>query len=521
MTLERDTGYQAVVWNEPIIYKLGHKGRRGQVIPKVEKEIKEAVGDVLSEIPAEMLRKNITLPELTEVEVARHYIRLSQQILGFDTSINISQGTCTMKYSSKLNEHLALYDSRVADVHPLQDEETIQGILEIAYNLKKMLMELSGMADFSFTPRGGTHGVFANAIIIREYHRRNGELDKRTETITTAYAHPCNSGAPATAGFKVITLYPDPETGCPDVEALKSVVSERTAGLMMTDPYDTGVFDPNIKEYIKIIHEVGGLFAWDSANANSILGWIRPGDVGADLMQYNLHKTFSTPHGSYGPASGPVGVSEELKDFLPVPVVEYDGERERYYLDYDRPYTIGKLAGFFGTIPCILKAYSWLRSMGKENIKQVAEIAMLNNNYLLKKILEVPGVSLPYSERYPYRLEQARISLQKLKEDTGVGTDDVNRRIVDYGIVSYWTSHHPLIIPEPVTPEPTESFSREDIEKFVDAFHNISKEAYTDPEIVLTAPHNCPIHQIDPTPLNDPEKLAMTWRAYKKKYLKD
>lgn len=487
-------------------------------MPKIEKEVKKTVGNAFSGIPAEMLRKNIALPELSEVEVMRHYLRLSQQVLGFDNSINIGQGTCSMKYSPKLNEHLVLYDSRVADVHPLQDEETIQGILEIAYRLKKILMELSGMADFSFVPRGGTHGVLSNAIVIREYHRHNRELKKRNEIITTAYSHPCNSGAPATAGFKVITLLPDRETGCPDVEALKSIVSKHTAGLMMTDPYDTGIFDPNIKEYIKIIHDVGGLFAWDSANANSFLGWIRQGDVGADMLQYNLHKTFSSPHGSYGPGSAAVGVREELKDFLPVPIVEYNHKSGKYYLDYDRPLTIGSLAGFYGAVPLILKAYSWLKSIGRENIKQVSEIAIINNNYLIRKMLNVPGISLPYSERYPYRLEQARFSLKELKEKTDVGTDDVNRRIVDYGIESYWTSHHPLIIPEPLTPEPTESFSKEDIETFANVLQSISKESHTDPERVKNAPHNCPIHKIDSTMLTDPDKCAMTWRAYKKKF---
>jgi glycine dehydrogenase subunit 2 len=517
MGQERDTGFHTVIWNEPIIYKLGRKGRRGQLIPQIEKEIKKETRDILSDIPAEMLRKDLSLPELSEVEVVRHYLRLSQQIFGFDESINIGQGTCSMKYSPKLNEHLVLYDSRIADVHPSQDEETIQGILEIAYNLKKALIVLSGMTDFSLTPRGGTHGVFSNALVIAAYHRRNGEKTERNEIITTAYSHPCNSGAPATAGFKVIALYPDSETGCPNIEALKSVVSKRTAGLMVTDPYDTGVFDPNIKEYIKTIHEVGGLVAWDSANANSFLGLVRQGDVGADLVQYNLHKTFSSPHGSYGPGSAAVGAQKELADFLPVPIVEYDDEKKRYYLNYGRKYTIGRISGFYGTIPCILKAYSRLRAIGRENIKQVSEIAILNNNYLTRKMLEIPGISLPYSGYYPYRLEQSRFSLQKLKEETGVGTDDANRRIVDYGIESCWTSHHPLIVPEPVTPEPTESFSKEDVETFAMAFREISKEAYADPESVKNAPHNCPIHKIDESMLNDSKKCAMTWRSYIKK----
>jgi glycine dehydrogenase subunit 2 len=387
------------------------------------------------------------------------------------------------------------------------------------YELQKWLCELSGMDEFSLQPRGGAHAVFGNAHLIRAYHKFKGELEQRNEIITTVLSHPCNGGSPAAAGFKVVTLYPDEQTGYPDIEALKAAVSKRTAGLMMTDPYDTGVFDRNIEEYIKIVHEAGGLVAIDQANANSILCRIRIGDLGADLCHFNLHKSFSTPHGSTGPGSAAIGAKKELAKFLPVPVVDYDGKK--YYLDYDRSRTIGKVAEFYGVIPSILRAYAWLMMMGAEGLEEVSEVAVMNNNYLVKKLLEVRGVSLPWQKAHPLRLQEARFSLQRMKEETGVGIADVNHRIVDYGLQDMETSHEPWIIPEPLTPEPPETTPREDLDRIAEVMHEISREAYTNPDIVKTAPHNAAISKIDTSPSSNPAKWAMTWRAYLKKTRSD
>jgi glycine dehydrogenase subunit 2 len=383
------------------------------------------------------------------------------------------------------------------------------------YQLQKWLSEISGMAEFSLQPRGGAHAVFTNARIIRECHRMNGELDQRNEIITTVLSHPCNGGAAAMAGFKVVTLYPDEETGCPDIEALKAAVTKHTAGLLMTDPYDTGVFDSNIETYIKLVHEVGGLVAIDQANANSILGRLRIGDVGADLCHFNLHKSFSTPHASTGPGSAPIGARQELTKFLPVPLVTYDGQK--YTLDYDRPHTIGKIGEFYGVIPNIVRAYGWIMSMGTEGLLEASEVAVINNNYLIKKLLEVRGVSLPWHKAHPLRLQEGRFSLEKMREETGIGIDDVNRRIIDYGLQDMETSHEPWIIPEPFTPEPPETTSKEDLDRFAQVLHAISREAYTNPEIIKTAPRNGAISKIDRTPSSDPKKWAMTWRAYLRK----
>jgi len=514
MTMEKTTGYHSVSWSEPIIYQLGGDGRRGFRAPQTEEEIKGSVGDVLSQLPEKMRRRNPpNFPELSEPEVVRHFIRLSQETYGVDSGIHI-HGTCTMKYSPKMNDAIAR-SPKLADTHPLQDAETVQGTLAIMYQFQKWLCELSGMDQFSLQPRGGAHAVFTNARIIRAYHNLKGQSEQRNEIITTILSHPCNGGSPAAAGFKVTTLYPDEETGYPDIEALKAAVSKRTAGLMMTDPYDTGVFDRNIEEYIQIIHEAGGLVAIDQANANSILTRLRIGDVGADLCHFNLHKSFSTPHASTGPGSAAVGVKQELAKFLPVPIVRFDGKT--YSLDYDRPHTIGKVGEFYGVIPNILRAYAWIMTMGAEGLQEASEVAVINNNYLIRKLLEVRGVSLPWYKAHPFRLQEGRFSLQKLKEDTGIGIAEVNRRIIDYGLQDMETSHEPWIVPEPFTPEPPETTSKEDLDKFVDVLHKITHEAYTNPEIIKTAPHNAAISKIDYAAAADSSKWAMTWRAYIKK----
>lgn len=516
MTENSMTGYRAVTWNEPVVYHLGKKGRRGSTIPIVEQELEMKVGDVLSKIPEAMRRKGpINLPELSEPEVVRHFIRLSQQNFGVDSGVILGVGTCTMKYNPKINEVLAR-SPKLTETHPLQDLSTAQGLLEIMHRLSKWLCAISGMDDFSLQPRGGAHAVLTNARIIRAYHELNGELEQRNEIVTPVLSHPCNGGSPSVAGFKVVTIYPDPETGIPDVEAVKAAVSKHTAGMTITDPYDTGIFDPNIEEYIKIVHEAGGLVAVDQANANSLLGRLRIGDVGADMCHFNLHKSFSSPHGSHGPGSAPIGVKKHLSEFLPVPTVEFDGKK--YYLDYDRPHSIGKVAGFYGVVPAVLKAYVWIMTMGAEGLQETSEVAVINNNYLIRRLLKVRGITLPWVKSHPRRLQEARFSVQQMKEDTGVGIDDVNRRIVDYGIQKCFTSHEPWIVPEPFTPEPPESTTKEDLDRFAEVFEQVSHEAYTNPQIVKKAPYNCAIAKIDASPSKDPKKWALTWRAYLRKH---
>ena len=508
-----ETGYHAVRWHEPVIYQRSRKGSRNQIVPEAEEEIRRKVGDVISHIPKKMRRQSPPeLPQLSEPEVLRHYLRLSQQTFGFDSGVNIGLGTCTMKYSPKVNEQLTRLP-HLSQVHPLQPEETMQGILQIMYELRNWLCELSGMDEFCLQPRGGSHGVYTNACIMKAYHRSRGD-NERDEVITCAVSHPCNAGCPSTAGFRVIQLFPDKDTGDIGLAALKAAVSERTAGIMMTAPYDTGVFDSEIGEYIKVVHDAGGLVSLDQANFNGVMTRLRAGDMGADMMHFNLHKTFSTPHGSCGPGTGAVGLKNEFRKFLPVPVVEFDGSR--YHLNYDLPQSVGKIGSFYGVVINALKAYAWLMAMGAQGLREASEWAVINNNYLIKKILEIPGIDIALPNRR--KLQEARFTLEKLMEETGVGTADFNMRIIDYGIQSYFESHEPVIIPEPVTPEPSDTVSREDLDRFVEVFRSVSEEAYTNPEIVKTAPHRSAIHKTDVEPLHNPEKTITTWRAFKKRH---
>jgi len=441
----------------------------------------------------------------------RHYVRLSQENLGADFNIDVGQGTCTMKYSPKVNEQLARAP-KVSDLHPLQDESTVQGILEIMFRFENILKEISGLDRFSLQPGAGSAAIYTNVSIIRAYHAARGEAGQRDEVITTIFSHPSNAACAKTAGFKVITLYPDAD-GYPDLEALKAAVSERTAALLITNPEDTGIFNPRIQEFVDLVHAAGGLCSYDQANANGILGITRAREADFDLCHFNLHKTFSTPHGCGGPGAGATGVTQKLARFLPVPVVEFDGDR--YRLDYERPDSIGKVGPFYGVAPVVLKAYAWAMSLGAEGLREVAEIAVLNNNYLLKKMLEIPGVSAPYAQG-KRRIEQVRYSWEGLTEETGVHSDELGLRAADFG-VHYWTSHHPFVVPEPCTLEPTESYSQDELDEYAAILAHVAGEARADPDLVKTAPHNSTIHSIDHAPLDDPEQWAVTWRAYLRK----
>lgn len=511
MTDVRVRPYHAAVWSEPLIHELGRRGERGVILPEVEEGVRKRVGKPESLVPKSMRRRERpSLPELSQPQVLRHWLRLSQMTLGMETDIDLGVGTCTMKYSPKVNEELA---AMIAGIHPDQPEETMQGLLEVAWRFANVyLREISGMDAFTFQPPGGSAGAFNNAAMMRRYHEQNGELAQRDEIITTIFSHPCDAACPATAGFKVVTLYPDEETDVPSVEALKAAVSKRTAGIFVTNPEDTGIFNGRIDEWTKIVHEAGGLCAYDQANLNAVMGVTRAREAGFDMSFFNLHKTFSSPHGSSGPGSGAVGVTKELEEYLPVPVIVKRGEA--YHLDYDRPKSIGRVRDFLGNLQVVVRAYAWAAAMGADGLREAAEVSMINNQYLSKRMAEVPGVTKPYGGR---RLDQARWSLEKLKKDTGCGVGDVNRRVVDYGVQSYFTSHHPWIVPEPFTPEPCETYSKADIDYWVAVLKRVCEEAYEDPEILKRAPHNSSIHAVDTAPLDDPERWAMSWRAYRRK----
>ena len=490
-------------------------GHRGVLIPLVEKEIEEIVGDGLTQF-GELCRKlPPALPEISQPQLTRHYIRVTAQNLGSDNALKLTDGTCTNKYNPKVQEHVAARHPGLTEVHPLQEPETMQGILEFVYETEHFMKEISGMDKFSFQPGGGAHAVNSNASVIRAYHHSREDFE-RTEIITSITTHPSNAATPALNGFKVITLIPG-DDGLPDLEEFKAALSSKTAAFFITNPEDTGVFNSRIKEFTDAAHAVGALCSYDQANGNAVLGIARAREAGFDLCHFNLHKTFSAPHGCFGPGCGAQGVKDFLAPFLPVPTVEFDGNN--YYLDYNRPSSIGKVRSFIGNVSAVLKTYMWCRTLGADGLKEASTIAVLNNQYLTKKILaEVPGVSL-YYDKGQRRMEQTRFSFEKLKEETGCGIEDVNNRLVDYGIPEIWESHHPWTVPEPFTPEPCESYSKEDLDYFVAVLKKVAQECYENPELVKSAPHKASKHK----PLNafadKFEDIASTWRQYQKKYV--
>jgi glycine dehydrogenase subunit 2 len=496
-------------WDEPIIFELSRPGRRGLGVPAADVPVEAPT------LPEGVRRaKPPALPELAQVHVLRHYLRLSQENLGADLNVDVGQGTCTMKYSPKVNDRFAA-DARIAELHPAQHEDTVQGVLEIYWRLEQMLKEVSGMHRVTLQPGSGSSAIWTNVAMIRAYHASRGEAEVRDQVITTIFSHPSNAACAKTAGYEVITLMPDAD-GYPDIEALRAAVGPRTAALLITNPEDTGIYNPRIAEFVELVHGMGGLACYDQANANGILGITRAADAGFDLCHFNLHKTFSTPHACGGPAAGACGVSEALEPFLPGPVVQRDEAAERYWLDGDRPLTVGKIRPFLGVTPNVVRAYAWIMALGGDGLRLVAETAVLNNNYLLKKVLEIDGASVPWADKR--RLEQVRYSWQELAEQTGVSSEEIGVRAADFG-VHYWTSHHPYLVPEPFTLEPTESYSKEDLDEYAAILAHVAEEAKSDPSMVRGAPYNQTIHKIDHSTLDDPKQWAVTWRAYRRKHL--
>jgi len=422
-------------------------------------------------------------------------------------------GSCTMKYNPKIDDFLA-GASGVASVHPYQDEKTVQGILEILYTLSRWLAEITGTYEVSLQPAAGAQGEFLGALIMRACHRSNGEIDERTELLVPDSAHGTNPASGTMAGFRVVVV-PSGEDGCIDLEALKAAVSKRTAGLMLTNPNTLGIFEKDIGEIAEIVHDAGGLLYYDGANLNAILGKVRPGDMGFDIVHINIHKTFGTPHGGGGPGSGPIGVCKEFERFLPVPRVAYDRKRKRYYLDYDKPDSVGKLRGFYGNVEVLVRAYAYILSLGAEGLEEAAEVSVLNANYLVERLSQIRGLELPYDKGQP-RKHECVFSAKPLFRETGVRTVDVAKRILDYGMHAP-TTYFPLIVEEALMIEPTESVEKEELDRFVEVVKKISEEAYTNPELVKNAPHNTAVTRLDEVKASHPKTMTLSWRMHRKR----
>ena len=503
--------YHAAVWDEPLVLEMGAPGRRGVLFPDDDSEF-DTVGDAADLVPGAVRRSEpADLPEMSEPDVLRHYLHLSQEVLGM---MGISLfGTCTMKYNPRVTEAMTRMPF-VADTHPDQDIETLQGTLEAIHGLDLMMRELTGMDQFVFQPGGGADAAFLHATVTRAYHEAAGNLAQRREIITTVQAHPCNPATAAAAGFDVITL-PLEEEGYASVEALRSVASERTAALMVNNPDDIGIYNPHIREWVEIVHSVGGLCFYDHANFNGVMGRIRARELGFDACMMMLHKTFGAPKAGGGPAVGAYGCSSELAPFLTTPTVVKGAGG--YTVEVPEQAGSTQVREYLGNIPVIIKAYAWLRAMGAAGVKEAADLSLLANNYMEKRLLKIPGVSKGLDHLDKHRMEMTRYSLGELTEETGVTTVDVANRMTDYGVDAFWMSHEPWFVPEPFTPEAGEMWSIEDLDYWVDVIAAICEEARTDPELVKTAPHNQPIHRVVGSGLDDPDRWATTWRAYRRK----
>jgi glycine dehydrogenase subunit 2 len=499
-------------WNEPVIFELGHSGRIGYIVPEVEDSIKQKVGDLKTLLPKEIRRKKLPqLPEMSEVEAVRHFTRLSQMNYSVDLGL-YPLGSCTMKYNPKINDFLARLPS-LTHLHPYQDEKTVQGILEILYTLSQWLAEITGTYEVSLQPAAGAHGEFLGALIMRAFHGFNGNLPERTELIIPDSAHGTNPASAAMAGFKVI-IVPSDNTGCIDIDALESAVSSQTAGLMLTNPNTLGIFEENIAEIADTIHDAGGLLYYDGANLNAILGKAKPGDMGFDIVHINIHKTFGTPHGGGGPGAGPIGVSEELEKFLPVPRINFDGKS--YHLDFDKPHSIGRISSFYGNVAVLLRAYAYILSLGAEGLKEAAEISVLNANYLLKKIKNIGAYELPYDAKKP-RKHECVFSAKLLQKESNVRAIDISKRLLDYGIHAP-TTYFPLVVEEALMIEPTESFEKEELDRFVEAMQKIAEEARVNPDMVLEAPQNTAVTRLDEVKASHPRTIVLSWKMYTKKH---
>lgn len=466
---------------EPLIIELSVPGRIGISLPPMD------VPEVRPEdvIPRDFLRTTPPeLPEVAEVDVVRHFVRLSQRNHGVDVGF-YPLGSCTMKYNPKVNEDVAALPG-FTRVHPLQPEETTQGALKLMYELSQYLAEIAGMDAVTLQPAAGAHGELTGMLIIKAYHRSRGD-EKRTKVIVPDSSHGTNPATASLAGLEVVTIKSDARGGV-DLAELKAALSDEVAALMLTNPNTLGLFDENILEIARLVHEAGGLVYYDGANANAILGIARPGDMGFDVVHFNLHKTFATPHGGGGPGSGPVGVKKELEKFLPVPVVVKDGDM--YRLDYDRPESIGKVKSFYGNFGVMVKAYAYIRSMGPDGLKEVSENAVLNANYLMKRLKD--HYYLPYDRICKHEF----VLSGKWQVEHGVHTGDIAKALLDYGYHAP-TIYFPLIVEEAIMIEPTETESLETLDGFADAMIEIAELAKRDPEKVKGAPYTMVVGRLD------------------------
>ncbi|WP_312038060.1 aminomethyl-transferring glycine dehydrogenase subunit GcvPB [Pelotomaculum terephthalicicum] len=465
-----------------LIFEQSVPGRTGISLPAIDVP-EEAIESL---IPAEYLRRESPgLPEVSEGEAARHFTRLSRRNFGVDTGF-YPLGSCTMKYNPKVNEDIARLNG-FTRVHPYQSEDTVQGCLELLYHMDRCLSELTGMARVSLQPAAGAHGELTGLMMMKAYHENRGE-GHRKKIIVPDSSHGTNPASAQMAGLKLVEIKSG-KNGRLDLDELKKAVDGQVAGIMLTNPNTLGLFESDIAEIAEIVHSAGGLLYNDGANANAILGISTPGDMGFDVVHLNLHKSFAAPHGGGGPGSGPVGVKEHLAPFLPKPLVEIKGDGS-YYLEYNRPLSIGKVRSFYGNFGVVVKAYAYILTMGPEGLRQAAEDAVLNANFLMKRLKDY--YDLPYDQvcKHEFVLSGGR------QKEKGVNTEDIAKRLLDYGYHPP-TVYFPLIVKEALMIEPTETENLETLERFIEAMIQIAGEVDEEPEKVRLAPHTTVVGRLD------------------------
>jgi glycine dehydrogenase subunit 2 len=467
---------------EPTIYELSSEGRTGVLFPEPDVP--------LAEFPVDLLRDELPLPELAEVDVVRHFTRLSSLNYSIDRGM-YPLGSCTMKYNPKINEVTSRLDGFAA-THPLQPEVTVQGNLALMYTLQEFLKEISGFPAVSLQPAAGAQGEFTGVNIIRAYHHSRNDT-KRTRMIIPDSAHGTNPATSSMNGFDTVGVKSD-SRGNVDLDDLRRLCDDTTAGLMLTNPNTLGLFDEHVLEVLKIVHEAGGLVYGDGANLNALLGIVRPGDLGFDIMHFNLHKTFSTPHGGGGPGSGPVGVTQALADFLPSPIVaivEEGTEDEAPLFGLIKPArSIGRVKSFYGQFGMFVRAFTYIRMHGADGLRRVSEYAVLNANYLMKLVKDKYTLPFDRTCMHEFVLEGVWADVPEIH------ALDVAKRLMDYDFHPP-TNYFPLIVHEALMIEPTETESKQTLDQFADALIKISEEAHHDPQLLKQAPHDTPVGRLD------------------------
>lgn len=500
--------FRQAVWDEPLLKELSRNGRKAYSLPELDKAVFE-FSRTTRFIPERMQRTEpLDLPQLSEPEIIRHFMKLSQMNYAIDLGM-YPLGSCTMKYNPKVSQRIAK-SPKMANLHPYQDESTTQGILEILYELDQMLCEITAMDKFALSPAAGAQGEYAGALMIRKYHKDQG-LDEKDEMLVPDSAHGTNPSSAAMAGFKVVKI-PSSEEGIVTAETTKKLISKRTAGMMLTVPNTLGIFEREISEVTKIVHEIGGQMYYDGANMNALLGYVRPGDMGFDIVHINVHKTFATPHGGGGPGAGPVGVKSHLAEYLPMPLISRSGID--YKLDYSPARSIGMVKSFYGNSAVLLRAYCYIMTLGKHGLKTVSEQAVLASNYLMS-LLDKDAFFTPYSRGVP-RKHEFVVSASPLKKKTGVSAGDVAKAILDSGMHSP-TTYFPLIVEEALMIEPTETETVENLEMYAKALNQISSMSSDNKERVLEAPKNTTVGRLDEYRASHPSTMILNWNSLGKK----